>query len=60
QLLAQKPDLKVIYTTGYSVDLVGRDFTLDESCNFLQKPYHPAKLLEVVRKALDCKKAVSF
>ncbi len=52
-LLAKTPELKVIYTSGYSVELIARGFPLQDGVNFLPKPYHPSKLLNMVRQALD-------
>ena len=53
KLKAQNPKLKVIYTTGYSADLLGSDFVLTEGVNFLQKPYPPQKLVQTVRNGLQ-------
>jgi PAS domain S-box-containing protein len=53
QLQREKPGLKVIYTSGYSVDLLGRDGVLHEGLNFLPKPYHPDTLAKTVRNCLD-------
>ena len=53
QLLASRPELKVIYTSGYSTDIAEADFTLREGLNFLQKPYSSQKLAEIVRECLD-------
>jgi two-component system cell cycle sensor histidine kinase/response regulator CckA len=53
KLRADKPGLKVIYTSGYSVDAVGQHFMLREGVNFLQKPYHPPTLAQAVRDGLD-------
>jgi two-component system, cell cycle sensor histidine kinase and response regulator CckA len=53
RLLAEDPRLKIIYTSGYSLDFVGKDFELHDGLNFLQKPYHPGKLVELVRHRLD-------
>src|SRR6185503_11025521 len=39
QLQAHNPDLRVIFTSGYSADLAGRELRLQEGQNFLQKPY---------------------
>ena len=44
------PNLKVIYTTGYSQDLLEAS---DEKINFLQKPYPPETLMRTVRACLD-------
>jgi CheY-like chemotaxis protein len=53
KLKAQNPRLKVIYTTGYSADMLGNDFILKEGVNFLQKPYPPQKLVQTVRDGLQ-------
>jgi len=55
QLQAEKPPLKVIYTSGYSADQGSRHSTLVDGVNFLQKPYTPRKLAEILRKSLDQK-----
>ena len=53
RLWAERPDLKVIFTSGYSAEVVGRDFVLRRGLNYLQKPYHPDKLAGTVRDCLD-------
>lgn len=55
KLQAMKPSLKVIYTTGYSIDLQAQGVVLREGTNFLQKPFGPAKLAAAVRNCLDGK-----
>ena len=52
-LWAERPDLKVIFTSGYSHDVVGREFVTRCGANYLQKPYHPEKLARAVRDRLD-------
>ena len=52
KLKAQNPGLKVIFTTGYSAELMGQDFKIKEGVNFLQKPYPPQKLVQTVRNGL--------
>ena len=52
-LLAERPDLKVIFTSGYSDDVVGREFVMQQGSRFLQKPNDPKKLAATVRKCLD-------
>jgi CheY-like chemotaxis protein len=52
---AEKPALKVIYSSGYSLAVVGKDMVLQDGINFLQKPYHPRKLAQAVRDCLDAK-----
>jgi PAS domain S-box-containing protein len=53
KLWAERPRLKVIFTSGYSADVVGKDFVLRPGLNYLQKPYHPHKLALAVRDCLD-------
>jgi len=43
----------VVYTTGYSPEAFDREMLFKEDINFLQKPYHPQKLAQVVRNCLD-------
>ena len=52
RLKADNPALKVLYTSGYSTELLGKDLALQEGLTFLQKPYPPAKLVQTVRNAL--------
>jgi len=53
KLRTEKPLLKVIYTSGYSRDILGKATTLIDGFNFLQKPYQSAKLAHAVRNCLD-------
>ncbi len=53
KLLTERPGLKVIFTSGYSADIVGKDFKLEPELNYLQKPYQPQMLALVVRRCLD-------
>jgi PAS domain S-box-containing protein len=53
RLLADKPSLRIVYTSGYSPEVVGEEFLQNEGACFLQKPYHPRKLVELVRRCLD-------
>jgi PAS domain S-box-containing protein len=55
KLWTEQPKLKVIFTSGYSADIVGKDFKLEPELNFLQKPYHPQTLAATVRRCLDGK-----
>ena len=52
RLKADNPALRVLFTSGYSQDLLGKDLELQEGMNFLQKPYPPAKLVQTVKNAL--------
>jgi DNA-binding NtrC family response regulator len=53
RLLSRSPNLKVIYTSGYSPGMAGKDASLLEGRNFLPKPYSIGKLAQFVRKCLD-------
>ena len=52
QLRQRKPDLKVILSSGYSAEALGRDFAQEEAF-FLPKPYLPPQLARIVRECLD-------
>jgi len=53
RLWADRPDLKVIFTSGYSAEVVGRDFVLQPGIHYLQKPYAPNLLVSKIRDCLD-------
>jgi PAS domain S-box-containing protein len=53
RLLAEKPGLKVIYTSGYTDDMLGENSPLRNNPNFLEKPFNSHKLLKRVRDCLD-------
>lgn len=52
---SERPELKVLYTSGYSPEVIGKDGPFVEGNNFLQKPYRVRQLAEAVRTCLDCK-----
>jgi len=52
RLKTENAHLKVVFTTGYSAELLGKDFVLREGVNFLQKPYPPQRLVQTVRNGL--------
>ena len=53
QLQRENPKLKVIYTSGYSADIAGEDFPLEDGVNFLAKPFLIQKLAQTIRECLD-------
>jgi CheY-like chemotaxis protein len=53
QALAQRPDLKVLYTTGYTRDAIVHDGRVDEDVELIQKPFTAAELARKVRELLD-------
>ena len=54
RLREARPDLPVVYTSGYSRDFAERaSQALQEGVNFLQKPYTLSRLAAIVRSCLD-------
>ncbi len=53
RLRQENPELTIVYTSGYSMDFVGRKLVLMPGINFLQKPYMPDDLIRTVRENLD-------
>jgi CheY-like chemotaxis protein len=59
RLWGQKPGLKVIFMSGYSADVLGKntEFIRRTKSHFLQKPCSSRVILETVRQSLDEKEA---
>lgn len=53
KLLENHPELKIVYTSGYSREIAGKNLHLHEGVNFIAKPYYPNKLAQTVRAGLD-------
>ena len=51
RLLLEKPGLRVVYCTGYTVDFTNPGVKLVEGVNLLMKPYDATALTRVVKKA---------
>jgi signal transduction histidine kinase len=58
-LLSKQPQLRVIYTSGYSISSAGRDVQLEEGYNFMHKPFGMPYLAQSVRRALDAARSHS-
>ncbi|HEY0729182.1 MAG TPA: ATP-binding protein [Pyrinomonadaceae bacterium] len=54
-LLAQRPDLPVLYMSGYTDDAIVQHGVLEPGINFIQKPFSPDALALKVREVLDAK-----
>jgi PAS domain S-box-containing protein len=52
QLRARKPDLKVIYTSGYTAETFGPEALFTEEAPFLPKPYTPQLLVQTIQECL--------
>jgi DNA-binding NtrC family response regulator len=55
KLWTDRPKLKVIFSSGYGAEALGKDFKLDANLNYLQKPYLPQTLTKAIRQCLDQK-----
>ncbi len=53
QMSARFPGLKIIYTSGYTDDIVARQGILDPGVAFIQKPYRPKALARKIREILN-------
>ena len=53
KLLKQRPSLRVLYTSGYTNDVVLRHGVRDAEVAFLAKPFTPTELTRKVRAVLD-------
>jgi len=53
QLSVLRPQLKVLYISGYTDDAIVRHGLLDEKLHFLQKPFDAASLARKVREVFD-------
>ena len=53
ELARRRPGLKVIFMSGYTADVIGRQGTLDPGMTLIQKPFTPGGMLRTIRKVLD-------
>lgn len=53
KLLLINPQLKVLFMSGYSRDVIAHNNQLDEGANFIQKPFSLKSLAVMVRHLLD-------
>jgi nitrogen-specific signal transduction histidine kinase len=55
RLVAERPQLRVLFMSGYTDEAVVRHGLLERGLNYLQKPFTPAVLVRRVRDVLDTK-----
>jgi len=53
QLSVIRPDIRVLFVSGYSDNDLARHGTLSSEINFLEKPFTPAALHRKVREVID-------
>ena len=53
RLRERRPELRVLYVSGYTEDAVLRRGVLEQGLAYLQKPFGPPELLARVRALLD-------
>ena len=52
-LLAISPDLKILFTSGYTANVIARHGVLDEGVQFIQKPFTIQDLTAKIRRVFD-------
>lgn len=52
-----RPEIRALFTSGYSAELIGQKGVLDGEVNLLSKPCTPNEILRKVREVLDGKPA---
>lgn len=60
QLMDWQPNLKVLYMSGYSTDLMDNADRLTEGENFLPKPFNIPKLISTVQRCLKSESGVAL
>ena len=53
QLLAEKPDMKVLFMSGYTENIITHNDVLDTAVNYISKPITPVTLTKKIRTVLD-------
>jgi CheY-like chemotaxis protein len=53
QLIPNRPGMKVLFTSGYTEDVIVHHGVLDDEVSFLGKPYSPSALAKKIREVLD-------
>ncbi len=53
KLTAKLPNLKILFTSGYTDDAVVRHGVIETNTNFIQKPFSPESLATKIKLILD-------
>ena len=52
KMLVIRPDIKAIFISGYTEDILKKTGMIEENLHFLKKPFMPAELASKVREVL--------
>jgi len=53
RLMAERPELKCVFMSGYTANVIAHHSVLEEGVNYLQKPFSKAGLAAKLREALE-------
>jgi two-component system, cell cycle sensor histidine kinase and response regulator CckA len=53
RLVRDRPELRVLFMSGYTDEAITPCGVLEAGCAFLQKPFNPVRLARTVREVLD-------
>ncbi len=53
QIIKLKPDIKTIFMSGYTANVIAHRGIIDKGVNFIQKPFRMKELVDKVREILD-------
>jgi PAS domain S-box-containing protein len=54
ELVARNPNLKTLYMSGYTANVIAHHGVLDRDVAFIEKPFSSADLAAKIRKVLEC------
>jgi CheY-like chemotaxis protein len=52
-LIKVSPGIKILFSSGYTMDIIKTNELAETDYDFIHKPYHPTELLKKVREILD-------
>ncbi len=55
KIIKTRPDIKTIYISGYTANVIAHNGKLDDGINFIQKPFSITDFARKVREVLDCR-----
>jgi len=57
EIRSLRPDVKILFTSGYTADILEQKDILEENVDFISKPVLPHQLLVKIREMLDEKRS---